>query len=63
MENGILVAFYENGILCWSARSGDLLLEDGVDDNIFFPFGKYVIVVINNQVHVRHALGYLMCED
>ncbi|KAF2901412.1 hypothetical protein ILUMI_04774 [Ignelater luminosus] len=60
MEHGVLVAFYDTGISCWGAQTGEQLVEETCEDGVFLPFGKHVVVVLNKQVHVRHALEYLI---
>lgn len=60
MEHGVLVAFYDTGISCWSAQTGEQLVEETCEDGVFLPFAKHVVVVLNKQVHVRHALEYLI---
>lgn len=60
MENGLVVAFYDTGVLCWKAETADLIVEDIFEDGIYLPYSKYVVVVLKNQVHVRHALEYLV---
>lgn len=60
LENGILVAFYNNGVLCWNAKTGHLVLDETNEDgNTFTPSGKNVIMFQNEEVQVRHALEYI----
>ncbi|KAK4873731.1 hypothetical protein RN001_013091 [Aquatica leii] len=63
VENGLVVAFYDTGILCWSAKSGELVIDSPCENSIFLPFGKHIVVIIENQVHVRHVLEYLVTID
>ncbi|KAK5641495.1 hypothetical protein RI129_010042 [Pyrocoelia pectoralis] len=63
IENGLVIAFYETGMICWKAISGELILDSSYGNSIFFPFGKHIIIITKNQVQVRHVLEYLVTID
>ncbi|CAG9817597.1 unnamed protein product [Phaedon cochleariae] len=59
LENGLLLSFYDQGILCWKAESGEPVDEIAVENDII-PSGKYVILIEDNQIIVKHVVTHLM---
>ncbi|KAF5293618.1 hypothetical protein FQA39_LY03103 [Lamprigera yunnana] len=63
IENGLVIAFYDSRILCWRAKSGELIIDSPCDGSMFLPFGRHIVIIVENQVHVRHVLEYLVTID
>ncbi|KAL3274205.1 hypothetical protein HHI36_015619 [Cryptolaemus montrouzieri] len=65
IENGVLISFYEEGILCWKAQTGEQILEEihNETDAAYFPCGKYLITLTEKNVFIRHALTHLLTVD
>lgn len=65
MENGLLVAFYKNGVLAWHINSGELRVEEEcLNCDMCIPSGKHAIMFTDDRVLVRHALTLLIaCDD
>lgn len=59
IENGLLLSFYDKGILCWKAETGEPV-EEVMMDTIFFTSGNHVIFLEQNKVFVRHSLTHLL---
>ncbi|KAJ3645587.1 hypothetical protein Zmor_023230 [Zophobas morio] len=62
MENGILVAYYSEGILCWNAQTGELIVEEVPNECEYIPSGKHVIMIVNDNIIVRHSLSHLITD-
>ncbi|XP_017775058.1 PREDICTED: uncharacterized protein LOC108561574 [Nicrophorus vespilloides] len=63
VDGGILVGFYENGVLCWRVQTGDLIMDETNDETIkYLPSGKHVIAytAFTQRLSVRSALSYLI---
>lgn len=64
MDDGLLVAFYANGVLAWQMNSGELRVEEeGLNCDLWIPSGKHVIMFTKDRVYVRHALTLLIASD
>ncbi|XP_018330592.1 uncharacterized protein DDB_G0283697-like isoform X1 [Agrilus planipennis] len=65
VENGLLVAFFDNVSLCWKIENREEILELPCDDNLkVFVSDSNVISVSNDQLQVKNALQYLLtCDD
>lgn len=63
VESGILVAFYDTGILCWKVQTGELRVEEISKDTLFVPSGEHVVMITNEQIFVKHALAYVITYD
>ncbi|KAJ8963880.1 hypothetical protein NQ314_005316 [Rhamnusium bicolor] len=59
IDNGLLLSFYDQGILCWKAETGEPVEETNLETEII-PSGKYVILMEDNQILVKHAITHLM---
>ncbi|KAJ8951585.1 hypothetical protein NQ318_020462 [Aromia moschata] len=59
IENGLLLSFYDQGILCWKAETGEPVEETNIETEII-PSGKYVILLEDNRILVKHAITHLM---
>ncbi|KAJ8923359.1 hypothetical protein NQ315_001917 [Exocentrus adspersus] len=59
LENGLLLSFYDQGILCWNAETGEPVEESNVESEIM-PSGKYIILIEDDQILVKHAMTHLM---
>ncbi|XP_018569089.1 uncharacterized protein LOC108909276 [Anoplophora glabripennis] len=59
IENGLLLSFYDQGILCWKAETGEPVEETSIESDII-PSGKYVILIEDEQILVKHAMTHLM---
>lgn len=62
IENGMLMSFYDEGLLCWKAQSEKDILEeiDYETDVNHFPSGKYLIIVSDEKIFVKHALTHVL---
>ncbi|KAK9888235.1 hypothetical protein WA026_000502 [Henosepilachna vigintioctopunctata] len=65
IENGVLISFYEEGILCWKAQTGEQIVEEihNETDVEYFPSAKYLIMITKKNVCIRHALTHLLTVD
>ncbi|RZC34992.1 uncharacterized protein BDFB_004301 [Asbolus verrucosus] len=63
VENGILIAYYSQGILCWNAQTGELIVEEVPNECEYIPSGKHVIMIVNEKIIVRHSLSHLITAD
>lgn len=59
IENGMLISFYDQGILCWRAETGELIEEVSIETDAI-PCGKHIVLVDDGQILVKHAMTYLM---
>ncbi|KAG5878226.1 hypothetical protein JTB14_020803 [Gonioctena quinquepunctata] len=59
VENGLLLSFYDQGILCWKAETGEPIEEVSLETDVI-PSGKHVILVEENQIIVKHVMTHLM---
>ncbi|XP_072382846.1 uncharacterized protein [Diabrotica undecimpunctata] len=59
IDNGLLLSFYDQGILCWNAETGEPVEEINGETDVI-PSGAYVILVENTNVVVKHAFTHLM---
>lgn len=62
VENGIVIAFYDRGVLCWNAQTAETIIEEATNEAEYIS-GKYVINLVNDQVNIRHAFAYLLYSD
>ncbi|XP_060522562.1 uncharacterized protein LOC132699717 [Cylas formicarius] len=62
VENGIILGFYDQGILCWNAQTGEPIVEESQSETEYVS-GKYVISIVNDQVNVRHAVTHLLSPE
>lgn len=62
VENGIVLAFYDQGILCWNAQTSETIVEESHNEAEYIS-GKYVISVVNDQVNIRHAITHLLSAE
>jgi hypothetical protein len=63
IENGILIAYYSQGILCWNAQTGQLIVEEVPNECEYIPCGKHVIMIVNESIVVKHSLSHLITAD
>ncbi|XP_028140443.2 uncharacterized protein LOC114334576 [Diabrotica virgifera virgifera] len=59
IDNGLLLSFYDQGILCWNTETGEPVEEINGETDVI-PSGAYVILVENTKVVVKHAFTHLM---
>nr|CAI5868458.1 unnamed protein product [Callosobruchus analis] len=59
IENGMLLSFYDKGILCWNAETGEPVEEIPLETELI-PSGKYVIFLEDTRVIVKHVMTHLM---
>ncbi|KAF7266599.1 hypothetical protein GWI33_020102 [Rhynchophorus ferrugineus] len=62
VENGIIIAFYDQGIICWNAHTAETIIDESSTE-VGYVSGKYVINVTNDQVNIRHAFTHLLYSD
>ncbi|EFA09082.1 uncharacterized protein LOC103314146 [Tribolium castaneum] len=62
VENGIVIAYYSQGILCWNAQSGEPIVEEVPNECEYIPSGKHVILLIDENVIVRNSLSHLITD-
>ncbi|XP_044253794.1 uncharacterized protein LOC123004524 [Tribolium madens] len=63
VENGIVIAYYSQGILCWNAQSGEPIVEEVPNECEYIPSGKHVILLIDENVIVRNSLSHLITDS
>lgn len=64
LENGLLVAFFKNGVLAWHVNSGELRVEEeNLNCDLCLSSGRHAIMFMGREVHVRHALTLLIASD
>ncbi|CAH1964907.1 unnamed protein product [Acanthoscelides obtectus] len=59
IENGMLLSFYDSGVLCWNAETGEPVEEIPLETELI-PAGKYVIFLEDTRVIVKHVMTHLM---
>lgn len=62
VENGVVVACYDQGIVCWNAHTSETILESPQSDAHYIS-GKYIITIANDQVNLKHAITFLLSAD
>ncbi|CAG9865118.1 unnamed protein product [Phyllotreta striolata] len=59
IENGLLLTFYDQGMLCWNTETGEPVEEISNESDVI-PSGVHVILIEDNRIIVKHALTYFM---
>nr|CAH7752693.1 unnamed protein product [Callosobruchus chinensis] len=59
VENGMLLSFYDKGVVCWNAETGEPVEEIPLETELI-PCGKYVIFLEDTRVIVKHVMTHLM---
>ncbi|XP_050298677.1 uncharacterized protein LOC126737715 [Anthonomus grandis grandis] len=63
LENGLVLAFYEQGVVCWNAQTAETILEAAHTECDHIS-GKYLISINRrDQVNVRHAFTHLLSVE
>ncbi|XP_066140354.1 uncharacterized protein [Euwallacea fornicatus] len=62
VDNGVVLACYKQGIVCWNAQSSEVILETSQTDTEYIS-GKYIISIQNDQVTLKHAISYLLSAE
>ncbi|XP_066247006.1 uncharacterized protein [Euwallacea similis] len=62
VDNGVVLACYKQGIVCWNAQSSEIILETSQTDTEYIS-GKYIISIQNDQVTLKHAISYLLSAE
>lgn len=62
VENGVVVACYDQGIVCWNAHTAETILESPQSDAHYIS-GKYIITITNDQVNLKHAITFLLSAE
>ena len=60
IDNKILVAFFNNGVVCWNIQTGELVIEEMCSEITYIPCDKHVIMLTEGGVVVQHALSYFI---
>ncbi|XP_045476864.1 putative histone-lysine N-methyltransferase 1 [Harmonia axyridis] len=64
IENGVLISFYEEGVVCWKAQTTEQIMEENHETDMkYFSSGKYVIMTTEKTAFIRHALTHLLTAD
>lgn len=59
IENGLLLSFYDEGILCWKAETGEPAEEITMETGVIVS-GNYVIYLEEDKIFVRHSITHLL---
>lgn len=59
IENGLLLSFYDQGILCWNAETGEPVEEINTENDLILS-GVHVIRLEDDQIIVKHVLTHLL---
>lgn len=59
IQNGLLLSFYDKGILCWKVETGELVEEIYMDSDVLIC-GNYVMFMEGNKFVVRHSISHLL---
>ncbi|XP_056629611.1 putative leucine-rich repeat-containing protein DDB_G0290503 [Diorhabda sublineata] len=59
IENGLLLSFYDQGILCWNAETGEPIEEINTEHDLILS-GVHIIRLEDDQVIVKHVLAHLL---
>ncbi|KAH1016920.1 hypothetical protein HUJ04_008069 [Dendroctonus ponderosae] len=62
IENGIVLACYQEGIICWNAQTADRMFEVTQTEPEFIS-GKYIISIVNDQLKIKHAITYILSSE
>ncbi|CAH1183500.1 unnamed protein product [Ceutorhynchus assimilis] len=60
VENGVVLGFYDQGIVCWNAKTAEIVVENAGRTETEYISGNYLISVAGNEVNVQHAFISLL---
>ncbi|GJQ80905.1 hypothetical protein Trydic_g4722 [Trypoxylus dichotomus] len=60
IDNNVLAAFFQGGVLCWNIQSGESVIEEMSSQTTYLPCDKHIVMLNSDKVQVQQFLSYFI---
>ncbi|KAK9744710.1 hypothetical protein QE152_g7479 [Popillia japonica] len=60
IDNNVLAAFYQSGVLCWNIQTGESVIEEMSSQTTYLPCDKHIVILNCDKIQVQQFLSYFV---